>query len=111
MKLIKAGEGQYYDAQRHTNCWAVHKLTPGAESKRLNISYSHFLPNGGAEISSSPLERAYFVVSGSLKVKGKTEEYTLNQGDILYIGAGEERSVSVIGYQPASILVIMSKID
>jgi quercetin dioxygenase-like cupin family protein len=111
MKLVKSSDGQYYDAQRHTQCWAVHKLTPGPESKRLNISYSHFLPNGGAEMSASPLERAYFVVSGTLQVKGKNEEYTLNPGDLLYIGAGEERSVSIIGTQPASILVIMSKID
>jgi quercetin dioxygenase-like cupin family protein len=111
MKLIKSSDGQFYDPAKHSHCWSVHKLTPGTESKRLNIGFSHFLPHGGTEMVSSPLERAYYVVAGTLKVKGKAEEYVLNPGDILYIGPGEDREVSVVGTQPASILVVMTKVD
>jgi mannose-6-phosphate isomerase-like protein (cupin superfamily) len=111
MKLIKSSDGQYYDAAKHFHCWSVHKLTPGTESKRLNVAFSHFLPNGGTEMASSPLERIYYVLAGCMKIKGKAEEFVLNPGDLLYIGPGEDREVSVVGTQPASILVVMCKVD
>ncbi len=111
MKLVKAGEGEVYEAKRHSGCFAMKKLDPEKLSKRLNIALSHFLPGGGAEMSASPLERAYYVINGSLTVKGKAEQYKLAAGDLLYIPAGEEREVKVEGTEPASILVIMSRVD
>ncbi|MDP2916303.1 MAG: cupin domain-containing protein [Dehalococcoidia bacterium] len=111
MLLIKKGEGEPYEAKRHFNCWSMLKLIPDKNSRRLNIGLSYFLPNGGAEMAASPLERAYYVISGSLRVKGKTEEYILQPGDLFYIGAGEEREIRVVGTDPANILVIMTKVD
>ncbi len=111
MKLIKVGEGTTYDAPRHFNNWSINKVLPDAVSKRLQISVSHFLPHGGAEMSSSPLERIYFCVEGKITVKGKSEEYQLDAGDMIYIGPGEERSFAVSNTKPATILVIMSKIE
>jgi len=111
MKLIKRGEGEPYEAKRHFGCWAMRKLVPEKDSQRLNVALSHFLPQGGAEMSSSPLERAYFVIAGSLLVKGKAEEYLLGPGDLLYIAAGEEREIQACGTEPATILVIMTKVD
>jgi mannose-6-phosphate isomerase-like protein (cupin superfamily) len=81
------------------------------DSRRLSISLSHFLPQGGAEMSSSPKERAYFILSGSMLVKGKTEEYRLNQGDLIYIAPSEEREVQVIGTEPVTSLVIIVDAD
>ena len=111
MKLIKKGDGETYEAKRHFGCWAMRKLVPEKDSQRLNIALSHFLPQGGAEMSSSPLERAYFVISGSLLVKGKTEGHVVEPGDMIYIAAGEEREIEVRGAEPATILVIMTKVD
>ncbi|GEM_PF-469831 len=111
MKLVKASQGEAYEAKKHFNCWTGHKITSGQESKNINISYSHFLPNGGAEMSSSPMERVYCLLSGSMAVKGQSEEYILEAGDMLYIGPGEERAVSVLGNEPATMLVIISKVD
>ena len=109
MKLIKKGAGETYEAKRHFNCWSARKLTPGENSQRLNIALSHFLPHGGAEMSASPLERAYFLLSGSISVKGKTEEHILETGDLLHITPGDEREIRVLGTEPATILVIMTK--
>jgi len=111
MKLIKASQSEPYEAKKHFNCWTGHKITSGKESKNLNISYSHFLPNGGAEMSSSPMERVYYLISGSMAVKGQNEEHILEAGDMLYIGPGEERAVSVLNNKPATMLVIISKVD
>ena len=111
MKLIKKGAGEPYEAARHYNCWSTHKVTPGQESQRLNIGLSHFLPHGGAEMSASALERVYYLVSGSMLVKGENEEHILESGDLIYIAAGEEREIQVLGTEPATILVIMTNID
>jgi quercetin dioxygenase-like cupin family protein len=111
MKLIKASQSEPYEAKKHFNCWTGHKITPGEGSKVLNISYSHFLPTGGAEMSSSPLERVYYLLSGSMAVKGQNEEHILEAGDMLYINPGEERSVSVLNNKPATMLVIMCKVE
>jgi quercetin dioxygenase-like cupin family protein len=112
MKLIKASDCEYYEAKKHFNCWTGHKVTPGETSKRLNIGYSHFLPNGGAEMSASPLERIYYLLTGSMAVKDKNEEeFIMQPGDMVYIAPDEERSVRILGPEIATILVIMSRVD
>jgi mannose-6-phosphate isomerase-like protein (cupin superfamily) len=111
MKMIKKEGGSPYEAKGHSGCWAVRKMDAAKDSRRLSISLSHFLPQGGAEMSSSPKERAYFILSGSMLVKGKTEEYRLSQGDLIYIAPGEEREVQVIGTEPVTSLVIIVDTD
>jgi len=111
MKLIKRGEGEPYEAKGHFNCWNARKLAPDKDTKRLLIAISHFLPNGGAEMSSSPGERVYFVIAGSIKIKGKGEEHLLEAGDLIYIAPDEERDIQVHGTEPATILVAMTKAD
>jgi quercetin dioxygenase-like cupin family protein len=111
MKLIKASQTEYYEAKKHFNCWTGHKLTAEVGAKNISISYSHFLPNGGAEMSASPVERIYYLIEGSMAVKGKNEEHILEPGDMCYIGAGEERAVQILGNKPATMLVIMPKIS
>ena len=111
MKLIKRGEGQPYEAKGHFGVWSVRKLEAGKNSKKLSISLSHFLPQGGAEMSSSVKERAYFVISGSIVVKGKGEKFVLETGDVLYIAPGEEREIQVPGTEPATILVMIGDVD
>jgi len=107
MKVIKKDQGNPYDAKGHFGCWAVRKLDAPKDSHRLSISLSHFLPNGGAEMSSSPKERAYFIISGSMLLRGKGEEYLLGQGDLIYIAPGEEREIKVLGADPVTSLVMI----
>lgn len=111
MKMIKKEEGSPYEAKGHFGCWSTRKMESVKDSRRLSISLSHFLPQGGAEMSSSPKERAYFILSGSMSVKGKTEEYRLGQGDLIYIAPGEEREVRVIGTDPVTALVMIIDVD
>ncbi len=108
MKLIKVGEGTPYNAEKHFNYWSMSKLNPKDTSKRLHIGVSHFLPGGGAEMSSSLLERVYFCMDGKITVRSKDQEYHLDAGDMIYIAAGEERGFQVANTKPATILVIMT---
>ena len=111
MKFVQEGEGQQYEGKGHFNCWNMRKLSTEVDSQQLSISISHFLPHGGAEMSSSPKERVYFALSGSLLVKGKEEEYLLEPGDLIYIAPGEERAVEVTGTEPSTVLVIIGDVE
>jgi glyoxylate utilization-related uncharacterized protein len=111
MKLIKSSETIPYEAKAHFNCWSALKITPDTGSKKIDIRYSHFLPNGGAEMSSSPAERVYFLLEGNLIVKGPNEEHHLSPGDMIYIAPGEDRAIEVENNRPATTLVVIGKID
>lgn len=105
MRTIKANEGTPYEAPRHFNLVAVKKVTTDF-SRRTTVSVSTFQPNGGAEMSSSDAERTYYVLSGSITVKGQADEHELHPGDLIYIAPGEQRSIAVNNEEPARTLVI-----
>ncbi len=103
MQVCKAGQGKPYEAPAHRGQYGAHYFKADGTSK-LTISVSHFLPNGGADFGAVP-ELAYYVLSGSITVSGKSEEHVLNAGDLVHFAAGEERAVKVNGQAPASLLV------
>ncbi len=105
MIVSKSGQGNPYQAPAHFGQWGAEYIKAG-ESSRLSIRVSHFLPDGGAEMGKVP-EMAFYVLSGSIQVKGKEEEHILNAGDVVHFSAGEERALKVCGQVPASILVII----
>ena len=110
MKVVRVGDGLPYDAPKHFKYWSMNKIF-GDDAQRLTIGVSHFLPGGGAEMSSSLMERVYYVVRGSILVKGKDEEHLLGPDDMIYFGPGEERGFEVQGTTPATIIVIIVKVD
>ncbi len=112
MKLVKDGEGVPYEAKGHFNCWNIRKFLGGTETVRMTCAMTHFLPNGGADMLASPTERVYVGISGAILCKSKGgEEFIVEPGDMLYIPPNEERSVEVIGTEPATIMVFMNKLD
>jgi glyoxylate utilization-related uncharacterized protein len=107
MISVKDAQGVAYEAVKHFGVYGIQKITE-AQSKRITVCYSYFQPNGGAEMSLSSKERVYFVVSGSITVKGKNgETHVLNSGDLIYISPGEERDMVVNGGKPAEVLVFI----
>ena len=109
MKVIRASEGVPYEAAKHFNVWSTRKLTMGEDTQRLTVSFSHFLPNGGVEMSGGALEKVYYVISGSMVVTTKSEEVTLQQGDVIFFASDEERSIRIPGNDVCSILVCLAK--
>jgi quercetin dioxygenase-like cupin family protein len=106
MISARDAEGVQYDAPKHFGVYGLQKITE-AKSKRTTVCYSYFQPDGGAEMSSSPKERVYYVVNGSITVRGEEEEHVLGPGDLIYIAPGEEREVAVSGGKPAEVLVLI----
>jgi glyoxylate utilization-related uncharacterized protein len=110
MKVIKACEGTYYEARQHYNMWGVRKLGEPEGTKGSVVSISEFLPNGGAEMSAADIERVYYVLRGSITVEDeKGEKYILEENDLIYIGPGEQRSMTVNGLVAARVMVIVIK--
>ena len=106
MISVKDAQGTTYEAAKHWEVYGLQKITE-AQSKRTTVCYSYFQPNGGAEMSSSPKERVYYVVKGSITVSGPKEKHVLNQGDLIYIAPGEERDMSINNGKPAEVLVFI----
>ena len=107
MISVKDAQGAPYEAVKHFEVYGLQKITE-AQSKRITVCYSYFLPNGGAEMSSSPKERIYHVVKGSITVNGKNgDSHLLNAGDLIYIAPGEERAMVINNGKPAEVLVFI----
>ena len=107
MISVKDAKGTVYEAAKHSEVFGLQKVTE-ADTKRTTVCYSYFQPNGGAEMSSSPKERVYYVVKGSITVNGPGDEsHLLNEGDLIYIAPGEERDMVINNGKPAEVLVFI----
>jgi len=106
---VKKSEGTVYDAPNHHDCYGLIKLSKD-QTKRTIVSYSFFQPNGGIYMdSAAPVERVYCVVKGSVTVKTPAgETFVLNAGDLIYIGPGEERELTVNNNETAEVLVMVT---
>lgn len=106
MISVKSNEGQVYEAAKHSGVFGLMKLTE-ADTQRISVNYSVFLPNGGAELSASPKERVYYVVEGKMKLTGDGKEHVLDTGDLIYIAPGEQREVELLGNKAVESLVFI----
>ena len=108
MIKVKRSDGIPYDAPMHHDVYGVLKLTK-EQTKTTILNYSYFLPSGGADMSSAPVDRIYIVMKGSITVRSKdnSENHILNRDDILYIAAGEEREILINNGETAEVLVIV----
>jgi len=109
MKVVRADKmGTHYDAPNHWGCWpmrVIGKEETGAE--KMWIAVAHFLPGGGGKDDGLPVERVYYVVSGSITLKVGNEEVTLNQGDMVFRPPGEPGEYINKGLVPCTNLVIV----
>jgi quercetin dioxygenase-like cupin family protein len=71
------------------------------------VGLSHFLPGGGAGPDSSPLEKVYVLLAGSLTIRADGQDVTLRPLDSCCIPAGETREVKNLANEVATMLVIM----
>ena len=112
MKLVRLDEAKPYEARRHFKMVALrlqHEETTGIKS--FWVGLSHFLPGGGAELSSSDYERVYVLLSGKISITTEDgKEFELEPLDSIYIPPGEKRAILNKSNMPATMLVIVSKV-
>ena len=109
MKKVHFDQVKPYEAPGHFLTTALRlsgKNETGAQ--KFWVGLSHFLPGGGVEYSGEDQtnEKVYVVIEGQVTVKSKTEEFTLDPLDALYIAPHEGRSILNKTNKPASMLVI-----
>ncbi len=109
MEITRFADAKRYDAPKHFDMRGMRLQGFDASSSKFAwTGLSHFLPGGGAEMDTSPLEKIYVVLAGEITVElvgGKKER--LRHLDSCFIPGGEARAISNEGNSVATILVIM----
>ncbi|WP_258359130.1 cupin domain-containing protein [Moorella sulfitireducens (nom. illeg.)] len=110
MKKIELKDVKPYEAPRHFKMVSL-KLHGKEESgaQKFWMGMSHFLPGGGAEYDSAPVERVYFVLEGEMTVISESGKMVLKEWDSVYIGPGEKRELINETNKPATMLVIIAE--
>jgi len=108
MEVKRFADSKPYEVPNHRAYTSVRLF--GAEAggpKEFVVGLSHFLPGGGAGPDSSPLEKVYVVLSGSLTVRTSDQDVTLGPLDSCCIPGGETREVKNLTNEVVTMLVVM----
>jgi quercetin dioxygenase-like cupin family protein len=106
--VTRLADAKTYEAPKHFGMSAFRLQGYDASpTQSFSVGLSHFLPGGGAEMSASPLERVYVVLSGEVTVRTSEGATVLKAMDSCHLASGEARSVVNATNLPASMLVIM----
>jgi quercetin dioxygenase-like cupin family protein len=75
--------------------------------ENFTVGLSVFLPAGGCEMSTTPLEKVYVVVEGEVTIVTESGEATLGPLDSIYLAPNEGRAIENRTNQAATMLVVM----
>jgi mannose-6-phosphate isomerase-like protein (cupin superfamily) len=108
MQVVRLAEARPYDAPKHYDCRALRlQGFDATDVQAFNVGLSHFLPAGGCEHDSTPIEKVYVVTEGEVTVITDSGEATLGPYDSIYLAPGEARSIENRTNRPASMITIM----
>lgn len=109
MQVTRFAAAPRYDAPKHFDMRSLR--LQGFEvsaAKFAWVGLSHFLPQGGADMDLSPLEKIYIVLSGEITVQlGDGSTQVLKALDSCHIPGGEARAIRNAGNAVATMLVVM----
>ena len=108
MHIKRFADAKAYQAPNHYDVRSLRLqgFEPGGPTQSW-VGLSHFLPGGGAGPDSSPLEKVYVVLSGTLTVRVGDRAITLGPLDSCCIPGGETREVKNLGNDVATMIVVM----
>ena len=111
MKKVRLADVKPYAAPKHFNMAAL-RLQGKEETgtRKFWVGLSYFLPGGGAEwaYEDNPNEKFYWVLSGELTVKTKTETYKIGPNEGIFMGPKEGREIINETNLPVSMLVVIN---
>ena len=108
MKVKRFSEATRYDAPNHRDFIGLR--LQGFEPdgpKNQWVGISHFLPGGGAGPNSSPFEKVYVCLVGSVTVTSDGIELVLNPMDTCTVAPNEVREIINRQNHVATTLVVM----
>lgn len=109
MEITRFAEARRYDAPKHYDMRSLRLQGFDASASRFAwTGLSHFLPGGGAEMDTSPLEKIYVVLEGEITVElGNGSTHVLGRLDSCFIPGGEARAIRNDGNVVATMIVVM----
>lgn len=108
MKVTRFSEAVRYDAPNHRGFMGLRLQGFDPDGpKNQWVGISHFLPGGGAGPDSSPWEKVYVCLVGSVTVIIDGVETVLNAMDSLTVAPNEVREIINRDNEVATTLVVM----
>ncbi len=108
MQVTRLNEATPYEAPKHFGMRGLRlqgwNVSP---SEAFWVGLSQFLPGGGAESDSTPLEKVYVVLEGTVTVITDDKECQLDALDSCHLVAGERRAIENRTNRTAYMLVVM----
>jgi quercetin dioxygenase-like cupin family protein len=111
MRVTRIAEAGTYEAPGHFDVRTLR--LQGADASpvaNFTVGLSVFLPAGGCEMSTTPLEKVYVVFEGEVTVVTDEGEATLGPLDSIYLAPNEARAIENRTNAAASMLVVMPPI-
>jgi quercetin dioxygenase-like cupin family protein len=108
MQVIGIEDAGTYQAPGHFDVRTLR--LQGAEAtpvENFTVGLSVFLPAGGCEMSTTPLEKVYVVVEGEVTIVTDEGEATLGPLDSIYLAPNEARAIENRTNKAATMLVVM----
>jgi quercetin dioxygenase-like cupin family protein len=108
MQVVEIEEAGTYQAPGHFDVRTLR--LQGADASpvtHFTVGLSVFLPAGGCEMSTTPLEKVYVVVEGEVTIVTESGEATLGPLDSIYLAPNEARAIENRTNKAATMLVVM----
>ena len=108
MQVTRLEDARPYEAPKHFDTRGLRlQGWDASDAKGFWVGLSHFLPGGGCERDTTPLEKVYVVTEGEVTVVTDEGEATLGPYDSCWLAPNESRSIENRTNRPASMLVVM----
>jgi quercetin dioxygenase-like cupin family protein len=108
MKVNRIEDVKPYEAPKHFDMRGLRlQGLDASPSSEFWVGLSQFLPGGGAESDTTPLEKVYVVVDGTVRIETDEGQVDLRPLDSIWLAAGERRSIVNPTNRVASMLVVM----
>jgi quercetin dioxygenase-like cupin family protein len=108
MLVTKIEDAGTYQAPGHFDVRTLRLQGADASPvENFTLGLSVFLPAGGCEMSTTPLEKVYVVVEGEVTIVTDSGEATLGPLDSIYLAPNEARAIENRTNKAATMLVVM----
>lgn len=108
-KIVRKEDASFYEAPGHYDMRPTRLHNPDDVNEgRMIMGLSHFLPGGGCEYGSNPLESIYYIIEGEMDIE--TEDgckTTLRKGDSFHCGPDTKKGIQNNGTATCQMLVCL----
>jgi quercetin dioxygenase-like cupin family protein len=108
MIVTRLADAKPYEAPKHVDCTTLRLQGFDASPvEGFSVGLSHFLPAGGVERDTTPIEKVYVVTEGEVTIVTDEGEATLGPYDSIYLAPNEARAIENRTNRPASMITVV----